>query len=203
MPSFAVVVEGFGDVPSVPILIGRIGGVFGIAAYASMPAIRSKGLTQLKRPGELERWILLAQSRGADATLFVVDADDDCPSALSGNFRARVTAMGGAVRAPVHFCFIEREFEAWFLVDAEGLRKELPGYGWIDNVQIANPSAIRGAKEALDRLFDSVSYKESRDQEVMSRKIDVKNLYLNDRSFRKLVRSVTSLEYHDLSFILS
>lgn len=203
MPSFAVVVEGFGDVPSVPILIGRIGGVFGISAYASMPAIRSKGLTQLKRPGELERWILLAQSRGADATLFVVDADDDCPKALSADFWARVAAMGGAVKSPVHFCFIEREFEVWFLTDAEGLRRELPGYSWQDDVRIANPSAIRGAKEALNRLLQDATYKESRDQEIMSKKLDVKNVYANDRSFKKLVKCITSLSYDDLDFILS
>lgn len=203
MPSFAVVVEGFGDVPSVPILIGRIGGFFGTSAYTSMPAIRSKGLTQLKRPGELERWILLAQSRGADVTLFVVDADDDCPTTLRAAFDARVAAMGCAITSPVHFCFIEREFEAWFLVDAEGLRRELPGYGWHENVQIANPSAIRGAKEALDRLFVNVSYKESRDQEAMSRKVDIRNVFLNDRSFRKLTKCVTSLDYDDLVFIAS
>lgn len=202
MPQFSVVVEGFGDVVALPPLLARTGNSFGIAAFTSNPPIRVKGLTQLVRDGELERWILLAQSRpNIDGVIFVIDVDENCPVEIRRQFESRVESMGSAVRVPVHFCLIETEFESWFLADVDTLKSSLPEYGWIDDVNVVNHNRIRGAKEALDRLFVGMTYKETRDQEIMARKVSVKNLYSCDRSFRRFAKCVTGLSYEDMEFI--
>ncbi|RYD48596.1 MAG: DUF4276 family protein [Verrucomicrobiaceae bacterium] len=202
MPSLAIVVEGYGDVAAVPAILGRVGNAFGVNAYAANPPIRVKGLAQLVRPGELERWVKLAQSRdGVDRVLFVIDVDEGCPVSLRSDFETRIQQMGNAVTKPVSFCLIKAEFETWFLADAENLKLALPEYGWADNVAVIDPSNRRGAKELLDSLLLGSSYKETRDQEIMARKIDIKSLYASDRSFKRFVKCVTSLDYDDLDFL--
>lgn len=202
MPSFAAIVEGFGEVAALPPLVGRVGSAFGVASYVSQPPIRVKGLPQLLKPGELERWILLAQTRnGTDATLIVLDVDEKCPLNLRNQFEARIDSMGNKVIKPVFLCFIKSEFESWFLADVSTLSQSLPDYGWSTSDDVQNYQEIRGAKERLAKIIGNVNYKETRDQEVMARNINVVRLYSKDRSFRRFVKCVTMSNYNDLDFL--
>lgn len=202
VPAFAAIVEGHGDALAVPPLVARIGSHFGLTSYVSGAPIRVGGVKKLAKAGELERWLRLADSRAAtDATLIILDCDELCPVTLAAQFAQRIAVMGTVITKPVHMCFVKSEFETWFLADAENLKACLPDYGWSDDVSVADSSAIRGAKERLDQLFSATSYKETRDQEAMARRVDIAALYGVDRSFRRFSKCATQLDYGDLAFL--
>ena len=188
--TLVAVVEGFGEVEAVPLLVRRW--------FES----RNLEVPQIPRPiripkrrllsaGELERTIEQAARRSGPegAILVLVDADDDCAAELGPRIldRAR-TARGDraiAVVLPVV------EFEAWLLASAESLggRRGLP-----EALQPPDsPEAVRDAKGWLsERMTSGRVYAPTRDQAALAQAID---LTLAERapSFRKFVRELEAL----------
>src|SRR6266540_3273037 len=77
----ACVVEGHGEVDSVPILVRRLAEACDPPAYPDVQRpIRIPG-SKLRKPDEMRRAAQLAASRAGEggAVLVLLDAEDDCP----------------------------------------------------------------------------------------------------------------------------
>lgn len=194
--ALSVVVEGFGDVPSLPILIAKTAQAFGIHEYA-VNTVRAGGWPKLRQPGQLERFCQLAASHdGTDAILVVSDLEDSCPKTENEAIKERLVAIEERIGVPVKVIFCVREFETWFLENIDSIKASAPDVNWRD-VDLREPTAIRGAKEYF-RLLLGNKYRETVDQERFTRHINPMTLYITSRSFRKFVKCVTNLEYSDI-----
>lgn len=195
----ALIVEGKGDVSSIPGLVAKIAAAFNIFLIPSDPPIKSGEALKLKRPGELERYLYLAASRDeVDAVYLIVDLDDGCPKEYSIEFSNRAAPIQQQLGKPIHICFIVREYEVLFLNDLANLKSAMPELGIQENVEISNPHLIRGAKEKFRDICKGKIYKQSRDQGPITKKLNVFNLIMTDRSFRKLAKCITNMDYEEL-----
>lgn len=198
MSHIALILEGLGDIEAYPALIGKVGQTLHQPYFAPQP-IRAGGAERLRQPGQLERFVEMAATRSqAEAVLVAVDLDDGCCVEWHEEFVRRSEEIADRYAKPVRVCFAIREFECWFLEDLDHLRAVAPEYDWRSDFSCANPSAVRGAKEALQAAMKA-RYKASTDQAVLAKKLDAPRLYQRSRSFRKFVRGVTGLDYVDLN----
>ena len=159
------IVEGFGDVDAVPLLIRRCFESKGRVAPQIPRPIRIPK-HRLLAPGELERAIEQAARRsGSDGTILVLlDADDDCAKDVAGAILERASSARsdraiGAVLAV-------REFEAWFLASAESLSG---CRGLAQAMEPPNdPEAVRDAKGWLsERMTKGRRYAPRVDQAAL------------------------------------
>lgn len=185
-------VEGYGDVDAVPALMQRVAAAEGVGVFALKPSIRGGGVSSLRRQGELERHLALASSRPeADFVLVVLDCDAECPVELFEEFGPRAVSAFQKYGKEIRFCFVKCEFESWFLADHISIRLQQDGY-WRYDDNFDNYTNIVGAKERLAQSMIGRTYKETRDQQVFAKRIDVANLKNIDRSFRKFISCVVS-----------
>lgn len=192
-----MIVEGHGDVASFPDLAGKIAGWLGIACYVVNP-IRCGGWTRLKRPNGLETLVRLAATRpGCERIVIAVDLDDGCPVQEFANILQRKVQIEQQVQKSIEICFVVREFEAWFLASLDSLAAGIPEYGWIETEPVDGHHTLRDAKGRLRSCMTS-EYGEATDQGVLVRGIDPPTLYERDRSFRRLVRALSGLDYQTL-----
>lgn len=150
-PLIVPIVEGYGEVEALPLLIRRIFGEFhpGMSPVVNPPS-RVKVGSFLHDHDYFKKYIELAAAKAAQGdgmVLIFLDCEDDCPATLG----ARLLADAQAVRADIKcaVALAHREYETWFLAAADSLRgcAGLPP-------QLnppSNPEAIRGAKEWLGR----------------------------------------------------
>jgi hypothetical protein len=107
---FGFIVEGTGEVGAIPLLIRRIcNEILGVFALQTMPPVRITK-SRLTRAGELERAIRLVQKRTNEPILVIVDADDDCPAALSLRLKTRSFAI--IPRHSIGVVIAKHEFES-------------------------------------------------------------------------------------------
>lgn len=111
--SVACIVEGQGDVASIPIIVRRLAereGVFDLRVTGPFRVQRYK----IVRPGELERVVERAARSfdGPGGVLVVLDADDDLPCVLGPALAARAAEARSDVRSCV--VLARREKEAWY-----------------------------------------------------------------------------------------
>ncbi|THD81764.1 MAG: DUF4276 family protein [Phenylobacterium sp.] len=190
----AVILEGGGDAQAVPCLITKTAQIMGMAVFAPHP-IESGGIHKLSRPGQLERFVELAASRGDIEQIFiVVDLDDGCAAEMQVEFLRRIREMPNRPEVDVSVCFCVREYECWFLHEMETLRALAPDYEWRENFDCGDPSSIRDAKGKLNEAM-SKHYKPMTDQLKLTQKLNLYKLYNNSRSFRKFVRALSGLDY--------
>src|SRR5271169_5483405 len=88
------VVEGHGEVESVPALIRRIAGQLDPALAVEIPHPVRVTKSKLLKPRELERAVeLAALNAGQDGgVLILLDSDEDCPARLGPLLLGRVRA---------------------------------------------------------------------------------------------------------------
>ena len=147
MPTIATIVEGYGEVDAVPILIRRIAErvLPGVNVQVPLP-IRVERNRVLKA-GELERAVELAalQTGQGGCILILLDADDDCPAEIAPEVLLRAIEARGD--RDIRVVLAKAEYEAWFLASADSIAGQ---YG-IDAAATApdDPESIRGAKEWL------------------------------------------------------
>lgn len=202
MRRFAVIVEGKGDVASVPALISKTGSAFGLHLVPSLPPIRAGEVRKLQRTGELERHLELAASReDVQDVILLVDLDDDCAKQVYEDFNKRAEPLRARTGKRIEICFCVREYEAWFLSDIVGISERLPEFGIDPSGLKVDPETVRAAKETLRKLCKEKNYKQMRDQLVFTKKINVMNLYKSNRSFKKLVKAITNKNYRDIEEI--
>ena len=147
MPTIATIVEGYGEVDAVPILIRRIAerALPGVNVQVPLP-IRVERNRVLKAR-ELERVVeLAARLTGQDGCILILlDADDDCPAEIAPEVLLRAIEARGDRH--IRVVLAKAEYEAWFLASVESIAGR---YG-IDAAATApdDPESIRGAKEWL------------------------------------------------------
>jgi hypothetical protein len=188
----ACIVEGYGDVKAVPILVRRI--VREIDPTLTLkipdPAIRVSR-SSIVKPGELERFVQLAALKLElpGGILVLMDADQDCPAQLGPDLLARARAVRRDV--PISVVLAKPEFETWFLAAATSLRD----HQGLSQTMLPpdDPEEISGAKEWLRKQMpDNRKYSETIDQIELTRYFDL-NAARQTPSFDKLCRDIAFL----------
>jgi hypothetical protein len=189
MPRLACIVEGQGDVLSIPAIIRRIAysrEVFDVHVVRPLRVHR----TQIVRAGELERAVDLAARSlgGPGGILIVLDADDDAPCQLGPTLAVRAAAA--RMDVPSGVVIANKEKEAWYIAAVESLR----GHRGIPEnaVRPANPESIRGAKEWLGERMGQ-SYSTAGDEPAFANLFDLAEARAASPSFDKCCREVTRL----------
>jgi hypothetical protein len=184
------VVEGHGEVESVPALIRRVGQELdpGLAITIPHPVRATK--SKLLKAGELERAAQLAALNAGEngGLLILLDSDDDCPATLGPDLLARVRAARGDLPSAV--VLAKTEFESWFLASAQSLRgcRGLP-----DDLEPPDqPEEIRGAKEWLSHHIPGGAYAPTVDQASLMYALDF-TLARRAASFDKCYREIVLL----------
>ena len=189
MPTISCIVEGQGDVQSIPLIIRRIAYETAVYDLTIRPIRISR--TKLVRAGELERAIELGArlAGAAGGVLVVVDADDDCPGQLGPTLQQR--AVNARPDVPSRVVLAAKEKEAWYIAAIESLRgrRGLPR----DVTRPENPEGIRAAKEWIGRRMEQKGYSEITDQAAFAQLFDFTAARQFARSFGKLEREVLRL----------
>jgi hypothetical protein len=177
----ACIVEGHGEVASVPLLIRRIALTVDPAISVHVHTIRV-AKSKLLKAGELERAVRLAGMRAAPngGLLLLLDSDDDCPAQLGPALAARLHTSRSDL--PCVVVLANREFECWFVAAAASFGIEAP----------PDPEAIRGAKEGIELHTPAGVYSPSTDQPSYTAQFDMDQAR-RAPSFDRCYRKVTAL----------
>lgn len=180
------IVEGYGEVAAVPILLRRLRDYAGSFTVDVLPPIR-QSRSQLVQKLSLQKVVELACLKAECAAILILfDSDDDCPKDRAMEIQQWASEVSRSV--PCAVVMAVKEYEAWFLATIESLRGK-KGIGQ-KAVSPSNPEAIRGAKEAIEYFMPSgFSYKETTDQPAFTAVFDIPMAFSKCRSFRKLVIS--------------
>jgi len=185
-----LITEGHGDVSSVPCLVRRIGEAkqqFELVPL--VPPIRCGGLSKLKRPDELNRFVALAALReNRDSILIAIDCDDGCAKEEVLEFITRLKPMAERFQVKIAVSFFVREFESLFLHCLPELAAKFPDLEIIPhpNLDVTKIEDIRNAKGYLGRQMRRGSYKPTRDQASFVYALDLQKLTHQSRCFRHL-----------------
>jgi hypothetical protein len=188
-PRLACIVEGQGDVISIPIIVRRV------AAAAGVPFVEVRrpfriARSRAVRPGEIERAVQFSgrSPERPNGVLVVLDADDDVPCHLGPLLLQRAVAAQADIASAV--VIATKEKEAWFIAAIESLRgvRGIPR----DASPPANAEAIRGAKEWIGRLMRR-PYSEVTDQPALAASFDLGMARQRASSFDKFSRAVRGL----------
>jgi hypothetical protein len=193
MPKIVPIVEGYGEVGAVPLLLRRLLGEMHRWEITVAQAINGHGCGSLKKPGGLERFVNLA-CREADcaAVLVLLDADDECPKTLATGLAQRVRVAGS--KFPVAIVAANREYEAWFLASIESIagsgKFALPvGIHYDEDVEA--PRDVKGWLSA--QMPQGNAYQETGHQASMTNLIDIAVARQNSRSFRRMYHAVEEI----------
>lgn len=185
------IVEGYGEVDAVPIVVRRVIQDIDPTTHVHIPNAIRIPRSKILRPGELERAVELAAQKvaGDGGILILLDSDTDCPAQRGPELLARATAARSDI--PIGVVLAVREFEAWFIAAAESLRgcRDLPQ----DITAPPNVEEIQGAKEWLSRRMPpGRAYSETLDQPALAARFDLQAARRLD-SFDKFYREVAKL----------
>jgi hypothetical protein len=190
--TLAAIVEGYGDQQAVPTLISRLAHYLGHPAIAPNP-IRVGEWKKLRRPGELERVLTLANSRNPDGIIIVQDLEDGKPIDELNQHKGRIDSWINGRSIQVDLVFLVKEYENIFLSCAETFNSDEEKIA----SAIAGHCSTRDAKGALRALLGR-RYKETQDQLAFTKMIHVGKLLERNRSARKLARAITGLKYEEI-----
>ncbi|HET6884071.1 MAG TPA: DUF4276 family protein [Pirellulales bacterium] len=184
------VVEGFGEISSLPVLVRRLRDIAEVHEIdVNRPIRRPRG--RLVIEAFLREVVQLARRQEeCGAILVVLDADDDCPAEMAPSLKAWASEEAGDI--PCDIVMPKREFEAWFLAAIESLR----GSRGIrdDAASHQDPEAPRDAKGKLEACMrQGASYYEKADQPALTAQFDMREAHHRCRSFRKLVKAFGDL----------
>lgn len=182
----ACIVEGHGEISSLPILLRRIGQWRSPHRYVDVsPPIRVHRDRFLNKIEEFERHVRLAAHKSGDDgwILVLLDADDDCPVEL----RTRIAEQAESVvpHRSLSVVLAKREYEAWFIGAASSLGGKR-GLSISDADQHVDPESPRDAKGWLRQRMARGAYGETTDQPAFSAVMDLQQAKQRCRSFRKL-----------------
>lgn len=165
----APIVEGYGDVPAVRVLLANLAPELLVATPVRQP--RNKLVTQ---PGLRHAVnIAAANIRGRGAVLIVFDSDEDCAAELARKLSSWLVQDFAHLTCRVAIAV--REFEAW-IVGGD------PAYG------VDDPDAA-GNMEGRIKQAHGV-YRKTVDQPRHIAKADIERLCRNSRSFRRFFKVV-------------
>src|SRR5690348_8424806 len=188
MVRLACIVEGHGDVESVPIIIRRIADAVRLDIPLEIPRPIRIPRSKLIKEGELENAVELAvrQTRGDGGISVLIDADDDCAKDLGALLRNRCLHVRPGLLLSV--VLATKEIESWFIAAAESIR----GCCGLQQHLSAPPDVeeIRGAKEWLTQHMEADRvYSPTLDQPALASVFDIE-LAQRSKSFSKFRRDV-------------
>ncbi|WNG21598.1 DUF4276 family protein [Cystobacter fuscus] len=184
-----LIVEGHGEVHSLPILLRRVAREMEPGFHFSVlnPFRIPRG--QLVKEEGLRRAVeFMARKVGNDGRILILlDADDDLPCQLGPRLLAQ--ARDCRPDRDISVVIAMREYEAWFLTAAESLRgqRKLP----VDLTPPSRPEDIRDAKGWLDQRMPD-GYSETLHQPALTELFDLAAARRSD-SFDKFFREVGRL----------
>lgn len=179
--SIVPIVEGFGEVESIPVLMRRLLGKWNKYSITVAKPVRAPRY-QVVKEGELERRIELAKTRpNCSAIILILDSNDDCPKEFAPVLFQRAKEYASPVLASV--VLAKFELESWFLGSIESLR----GKRGISLTACSpeNPEDIRDAKGELSNLMANHYYSEIDDQPAFADIFDFEQALKKCRSFKK------------------
>ena len=177
------VVEGHGEVASVPVLLRRLANIGSVYDLQVLTPIRY-GRDAIVHGPALGQAVELARSRNADWLLVLFDADDDCPVEVASTVADQLAEVAPDIESCV--VVAQREYEAWFLGAIESLRRRR-GIA-INASSDSNPEGRRGAKEEVTRrMAGSRAYASRADQPALTALFAMENTYRTCRSFRRMI----------------
>lgn len=185
------IVEGQGEVESIPILLRRIAADVAPGVMLRIPRPIRVPRQRIVKSGELERIVqIAAKTHGTAARILILlDADDDCPATLGPELLQRATAT--RPDRTVRVVLANSEYETWFLASSRSLAERY--FLSTDIVRPNDPESIRDAKRWLSkRMPSSRSYKPPRDQPELTRIFDL-HATRSAPSFDKFWRDVSEL----------
>ncbi|MDP2984354.1 MAG: DUF4276 family protein [Candidatus Latescibacter sp.] len=193
----AAIVEGYGDVEAVPLLIRRITGEIDPAITIDIHSLRVPACKLIKT-GELERTVELAARKlgGDGGILILIDCDWDggCPKTDAHALLNRARSTRSDMLISVVLAY--KEYEAWFIAAAESLRGKRGLSETLTSVD--NPEQIRGAKEWLSHQMPSNhSYSETLDQPALTALFDMQSARRAnsfDKCYREIVFMINRLK---------
>jgi len=187
VPEIHPVVEGYGEVEAVRVLLPRVLDHLGEQHVPIGPPIRHPRSKLVTKEG-IEKVVGIAKRRPrCGAVLIIFDADDDCPRTLGPQLRLWAEQAAGST--VVGLILARSEYESWFLASIESIRGKR-GVSPTAPV-VPDPESIRDAKGWLSRQMPALHpYKETTDQPALSAEINIKSALSRSRSFRKLVKEV-------------
>lgn len=185
MVGMLLVVEGQGDVASVPILTRRV--------LTEVYHRHDVKLAKPQRRGEFNkvksnfsRYLKIALLEQIPI-LWVMDCDDGDPVVHQHELEDLLTVEH--VTQPVQFVLMVKEYESLFLAEKKAAQSVLKIK---DSVTFpANPENIRGAKEWLSKhMGGGYSYKETLHQEKLTAKLELNELRMTSGSYRSFETAV-------------
>jgi hypothetical protein len=187
------IVEGYGEVKALPVMLRRFAERCGVYDLRVPEPIRVPRDRFLNRDDEFRRIVALASLRaaGGGLVLIVLDADDDCPVALSREVSTKAASLlRGAACSVV---MANREYESWLIAAAPSLASKR---GLPDVVEQPRDSeSIRDAKDWLSERMVAHSgncYRPVVDQAALSAVVDLDEALSQSRSLRKLEKRVVA-----------
>lgn len=176
------IVEGHGEVQSVPLLLRRMAELFYPGRYIDIPRPIRVGRDKfLHDTREFKRQLTLAAAKAAKSgcVLVLLDADDDCPAQLGPQTQERVAQT--LPRCPARVVLAHREFESWLIAAADSLAgfRGLPA----DLIAPADPERGRDAKGWIGQRMGN--YDSRVDQPALTSRFDIALAETRSRSFRK------------------
>lgn len=184
------VVEGHGEVESLPLLLRRVLSSRFPGQYFELPRpIRAPRDKLVNDEKELARVMALAsaKARADGAVLLLLDADDDCPAELGSHLKSRCGEVAGV--SPIGVVLACREYESWFLAAAESLA----GYRGLPK-DLTAPFDSEVTRDAKGWVRQHRGLYDSRlDQAALTSRIDLRAAERNSRSFRKLCSEIETI----------
>jgi hypothetical protein len=209
-------VEGPGDERAAPCLVRKL--LASKIAQASIDidkhCFKVGGVQKLVRDHakEWRRYLLAARKRkGCEGILLLLDGDakpirwspedpsrEFCAADIARRLAREAAQEGAGIRFSVAVVFARREYESWFICGIDSLRgKPLPG----------GRSGVRADAEAYDGDTDEHpreakgwiarqmphGYKPTTDQEALTRLLDIDQVRVRSRSFRRLEHAAHEL----------
>ena len=192
MLTIVPVVEGHGEVSSLPVLIRRMAAEICPAQPLRVAKPIRARRSQVVLPGRLEDFVqLAAEMGGPDGRILVLlDADTDCPAELAPVLLQRATEARSDRKIAV--VLPKAEFEAWFVAAASSVAEQLDLLE--SATAVAEAESIRNPKKWLsDRMPAGQSYRPTRHQPSLSARFDLALARENSPSFDKMWRSMEDL----------
>jgi hypothetical protein len=182
------IVEGHGEVESVPLLFRRVIAHLNTAVpiEVARPIRRPRG-TLLKKGGIEAAVCLAAIEVGEKGAIFILlDSEGDCPVQLAATLLTRAQNARSDKRTTV--VLADHEFESWFLASASSLK----GCGALSDAIEDHPfpEQVQDCKGWLESYMPSTSkYSETADQPTFTTRFDFESAR-RARSFRKFWKEV-------------
>lgn len=195
---FGCVVEGHGEVTSLPVLIPRLVRAVNPNIVPVVPRpVRVKRDRFVSDDTEFERNVLLASESARDRNpiLILLDSEGDCPARLGPSLldKARSICPG----RPVGCVIAHQEYEAWFLASPQCIRDHFELA--VTPTLLDDPESRRGVKEWIEgHLGRGEKYRETIDQQELTRLIDIektRSIPSFDKLYREVVRLIHEAEH--------